>query len=710
MVSLIKNNIVPAGIQTFITWVLLALCLLSNNALAQNEEVEKLPAVKAIARAYPDSIVLRWGPDNPVAWQLANKYGYYLERYTLLRNGVKIENPDGFRLFNEPKKPIPLAEWEVIADRTDYALIAAQAIYGETFELSENYSTDLMQVINKSKELKQRFSFALFAADISSEVAEASGLRYTDKDVKPNEKYVYKVYANVPDYVQKIDTGYVFIGVEDYRPLPKPVKLEADFEDLNVMLSWNKSYYSDVYIAYKVERSDDGKMFAAITDLPIINTESPTGKEVQIMIKSDSLPQNYKTYYYRVKGLTAFGEVGPPSAVVSGFGFKPLDETPNITNAEVINNESVKIQWQFEQGDNTQIQGFSLLRAEKGDGTYVEIKKDIALLAREFVDERPLPVNYYVIKVIDEYGQTKSSFPYLAQLIDSIPPVVPVGLVGEIDTTGLVTIRWNPNTEKDLLGYRVYRSNFKSDELRQVTVDPVPDTVFYDSINIKTLSKAIYYKVRAVDLHYNPSEYSMVLTLSKPDVMPPTPPVFKKVRASSEGIEIQWVNSSSEDVVNHILYRRLAGERGWKLLSVFNNVNADTVYFDKEAEMDRFYEYTILAVDDSKLESEPAIPVKSKRIDTGVRKTIENLFAKADREKKQIVLAWNYEVTDEVERFEIYRGQEDEAIRIYTSLTGESNQFIDEKISVNSNYSYRLRAVYKDGGKTPLSKKIEIKY
>ena len=80
--------------------------LLSTGVFAQQEqEEEKNPAVRVIARAFSDSIVVRWGVDDPVAWQLTNKYGYYIERYTLMQNGKMMDSPERIELLNEPQKP-----------------------------------------------------------------------------------------------------------------------------------------------------------------------------------------------------------------------------------------------------------------------------------------------------------------------------------------------------------------------------------------------------------------------------------------------------------------------------------------------------------------------------------------------------------------------------------------------------------------------------
>src|SRR5690606_40268378 len=49
---------------------------------------------------------------------------------------------------------------------------------------------------------------------------------------------------------------------------------------------------------------------------------------------TDSLPDNVSALYYRVKGITPFGEEGPPSDVVSGSGAVTVETVPYILSAE----------------------------------------------------------------------------------------------------------------------------------------------------------------------------------------------------------------------------------------------------------------------------------------------------------------------------------------------------------------------------------------
>jgi hypothetical protein len=120
------------------------------------------------------------------------------------------------------------------------------------------------------------------------------------------------VYSAAPLHIVQVDTGYVYIGLEDYEELARPEAPKANFGDRHVILQWNKMNYADIYTAYEIERSSNGgKTFAPITNLPIISSESPKGLPSQYMFYTDSLLNNNHEYQYRIRGLTPFGDKGP---------------------------------------------------------------------------------------------------------------------------------------------------------------------------------------------------------------------------------------------------------------------------------------------------------------------------------------------------------------------------------------------------------------
>lgn len=667
--------------------------------------IKSFPTIKVIGRAYADSIVLRWATTTPASWQHANKYGYFVERYTLVRNNEILTLPE--RMTFNVIKPWSLENWRQIVNKNKYAAIAAQALYGETFVMDHN-STNLVQIANKVREIESRFTFALFAADFSSEVARASGLWFTDKSVKKGEKYLYRVFTiSHPEKNIKIDTGFVALSPNDQFDIPAPVQVSAAFSDKTVMLKWNREYHQQIFTAYFIERSDDGgKSFRRIDDNPI----ATPSQQANYMIAIDSLPQNNKIYVYRIRGVTPFGEISPPSKNIEGQGQNSLKANPSITSYDVISKKGVLVKWKFPEDLNQELKGFIVERSSSITGVYKNLHKtQLTNFTREFVDVNPENSNYYKIKALGKNGSVTESFPYLIQLTDSIPPLPPQHLSGSIDSLGLVTLKWKANSEKDLSGYRVYRANFANDEYSQITVSPLIDTVFRDTISVNNLTKSIYYKVIAVDHHANPSDFSKSLLLKRPDLIPPVAPVFTDIKSTDNSVIITWSNSSSDDVINHILYRRYNNEEVWTKLKEFKLSLPVTTYTDFDVKANNQYDYKLVAIDESNLESPPSQTVGVKMVDNGLRPPMEKIKAFVDRSSKFISLSWNYGEND-IEKFMIYRGKLGEPLRLYASLPNKSNEFKDEQLIINTSYIYCVKASFTNGAQSFFSEKIIVKY
>ena len=122
--------------QVRITLFALISLLAMHTGLAQQTPAK----VEVIGRATESTVMLRWAPSRAAAWEFANLYGYTIERYTILRgDSTLVQPPEKTTLRPLVIKPEPAFQWEQAVDEDDYAAIMAQALYGETFELSENY-------------------------------------------------------------------------------------------------------------------------------------------------------------------------------------------------------------------------------------------------------------------------------------------------------------------------------------------------------------------------------------------------------------------------------------------------------------------------------------------------------------------------------------------------------------------------------------------
>jgi uncharacterized protein len=659
--------------------------------------------IAVTARPSIHSITLRWAPLTYKVWQAGNQLGYRVERYVVIRNGRMLAEPPR-QIIQSSVKPLAVDEWESIVQNNRYGAIAAQALFGDRFEVDLRQN-DMFTIVNKVRENEQRFAFALFSADMSPEVAMASGLWVKDTAVVNGEKYLYRIIINSADSLR----GSIFIGPDDPYDLPVPLNLQADFKDHFVSLKWDRIAGSP-YTAYIIERSENGDAFKNISEAPRV-TVSPFEKtDNPYEYATDSLRDSSKTYRYRVKGISPFGEEGPASAVVEGIAIPVVEQVPFIIAAENINNTSIVIQWTFPETSNAAIVGFGVERAPSPEQPFSSLTEPLlAPSTRTFEDVAPNQTNYYRIRAKGMDGQWYGSHDYFAQLVDSVPPATPLALKGTVDNAGKVYVSWNPNSDRDIYGYRVYKAYHESEELMQVTEAPVSEPSFADQITLNTLNENVYYRVMAIDISQNHSLLSEMLKIPLPDLVKPQPPVFLPTSTLSKGVKLSWIPGASEDIVEYRVFRRDSGSRGWVQIG---NIRAkgDSVYsyVDQEARPAQTHFYTVVSVDDAGLESEPAHAISKVRIDITLRPAVKWKRPRISREENEIRLSWQYD-QQHVQSYRLFRSVDDSSPVLFQSLGGNESGYTDV-MTPGRRYSYRIMAVFEDGYKSSLSDELKFVY
>ena len=666
-------------------------CIPFCNIVAENVELLAYPCEQ-------DSVLLRWAPTDKQMWDLGNQYGYVVERYTILRNGEQPDEIERLQLTPEPLKPAPLEEWEKYED-DKYVSIAAECIFGEKISIPILHPV----AIAKQQQLEQNFfSFALYAADQSITTAQLSGLYLVDKAARKNEKYLYSVHISLPDSLPN-DTAFAFTGISEHRPLPQPLDFKAQWENKKVQLSWNILYLNHIFNSYVIEKSQDGKNYTPISDNAIVQV-ADIDVSPEYGYWSDSLPDNKSTWYYRVRGINAFGKLGPPSDSVVGHGRIPITLSPVIDKKEVINNEEIQLSWEYPEEMNEYITGFRLYRSSAPDEKKEKILETEDSSCRTFIDKNPGLTNYYLLSVFDDYTEKVSSSHTYAELIDSIPPAPPVAITGSIDSTGIVTLNWMKNTEADIDGYRVYRSNHPDFDFQLISPSVVKDTVFYDSIQLNTLTKNVYYCLRAIDLRQNQSIFSEILELKRPDIIPPVSPLIQSVSEIENKLLITWINSSSIDVIAHHIYKKEINDTEFQLLATVNMPNEkQSSYTDNAILPGETYIYYMKAEDNSGLFSASSSPIQIRVSGNSPNQ----ITLKEENDSEKITLKWSINSKQKAIRVLIYKAENDEPLRLYDNTV--ENSYIDNKISIEKTFRYRIKAVYEDESSSELSNEVIIK-
>ncbi len=682
--------------------ILLFLSFLAVKGFAQD-------SLTVVLQANPgeESIKLRWVVNQSYQWQKSLHVGYMIERYTVKRDGVLLDEREKKILTPTPIKITPMDAWEQIAKRNNYAAILAQALFGETFEVTGFDPKNAMSAITQTEQREQRFSFALMAADMCFECACLAGWGYEDKDVKKGEYYLYRVIpvgAEITNW--NVQYGFAYTGIDDYHELPKPAYLSAKFGDRTAQLKWNNSIFKRTYCAWQLEKSEDSKDFQPV-GLPA-NSWDDASPDIIIM---DSLKENHKTYFYRVRGLTIFGDMGPPSDTVSGKGVEALTVNPVIRKGFVNDEGKVEITWEFDETAEQLLQSFELLRSNRDSGPYETVMKSIPRDQRSlFYDGHLEPSNYFVITANPVNGLPKKSYPILVLPVDSFPPAAPQNLRAIADTTGLVYLKWAPNTETDLLGYKIFRANARGEEAIPIAGDYLEVAEFVDAVDLNNLNTHVYYVIKALDKRYNQSEPSEILSVEKPLKVKPSVPVFNRYEVTTDGILLSWVKSPGTEVSKHTLYRLRADSVDYKPLKIFQQ-HEDPTYIDTEVEGGVTYSYMVTAGSKWNIESDPSPAVQLTAAPAASGKIILNqLKAKVDKEKKIITISWNCPNPEKVKAWKVYRAENDQKISLWQQLPAGVHSLDDDNLlKVGDLCHYMVIAVMKDGSNSR-PEKISVNY
>lgn len=646
---------------------------------------------------HSDKVLLRWIAGDARSWQLLNKYGIKLERLTVARSGVVLEKTEVLLLAGE-LKPAASDKLKELVREYPMGAVVAQAVFGDNFEVSLGDSP-ISKAIALDEERQQRYLFALYAADLCFPVAKEVGWGFEDGSIKEGERYLYRVTSLVPKKELAIVEGASFVIVGDTIRLPQPLELSAQFSPAGAYLSWDYNRLATLYSSYWIERSEDGKTFSRISDLPITRMSDTEKKTHAPITYLDSIAYR-KTYYYRVAGVTPFGSQGTYSAVVSGMAYPPLTAIPQIEDSRFDTQGGANLSWNFKQEEEDLIEGFRILRS-KDDKTYLPLDS-ISPKERTYHIRTLARYPYYKVEAKAKQGVSTTSFPTLIQAIDSIPPAVPTGLRAEVDSLGAVHLSWQAGKDEDLHGYRLYRGETKGEELIPITKDAILSTNYIDSVRLDNLNAKVYYALTALDERYNQSEQSETIVVRKPACIPPAMPLIVEMKASEEGNVIRWEASEDSFLAGFVLTRTAQDStqqrRSWQIKDA-----KQRSYVDKEIEAGKTYTYQLTAYTDNKLYSpiSPEVKVVSKSTEAktaDVNFTTEVLtegIALKWRISKQVFISATLYKVDELGKLGLYREN-----------LPQAGEVIDKEVRQGNKNAYML-VVYLKGSR-PISIRKEV--
>jgi len=217
----------------------------------------------------------------------------------------------------------------------------------------------------------------------------------------------------------------------------------------------------------------------------------------------------------------------------------------------------------------------------------------------------------------------------------------------------------------------------------------------------------VYYKVVAVDYHYNQSDYSKILEVKRPDLIAPSAPVISKAESSTTSIYLEWKPSSSSDVAFYQIYRKVNDQKDWKVVKQINQKDKVFEYIDP-VDKGKEYTYAVIAQDSAGLQSSFDNSIKIRSINDKTIPKVTSLKATVDRANKKILLTWSYPTV--IEKIKIYKAEKGKPLSIWKVLEGIETQAEDKEIYINTSYDYAIQVIAHLGGESPVSERMTVKY
>ncbi len=672
---------------TIITMLLTASVARSQGSITADSITVDKGDIHLLTKQYGDSIVLRWGYDQPSLW------------YGTLKNGVRVSRKsitDGEEKYQEVGivKPMKEADLENLAfanEQNEMLVVILQHTYKDWEDTHFGSDDDFY---GRSANFSNRWTFVHYASDRNALAAQAAGMRFTDRDVVAGKIYSYKVETLGRDYA--VDYSVVSSQIRNFVPILENGERKKE----TIIIEWNRGIHDYHYSGYFIERSDDGKVFQVLNKVPyVLGVDDNMEAQYQDYAYIDSIA-NDRSYYYRFRGVDAFGDLSLPSNVMK---IDQADVTPppmpilKLNEGEVTHLTKV-LEWD-QPGDVSDIVTYHLQRSRAGK---VEIIKDWATPDMRTKTDRVRESGYYTYRLIaeDAAGNQSMSNEFYTKLNDALPPIIPTGLKGKSDTSGIITLTWDEHPESDVIGYYVYAADGTRRDMQRQTGQVYRARIYFDTVDLNTLNEKRYYSIVAIDKEYKTSAYSDTIQVDRPDVIPPAPTHIAEYEVSPEGIRLKFIPSSSRDVVEHRLYRKGGVDSLYRLVK---SITAwESTYMDTDVKSGETYTYKFIAIDEAGLESnvvkEPSL--------TAYNQNVSQLSLQAIEEKGKVLLTWTGEV--DASSIFIFRSKNGGPFITYRTLSAAESSFTDYAAKKNAEYAYRIQVASDSGVRSPFSNLTKI--
>ncbi|MFD4785652.1 fibronectin type III domain-containing protein [Streptomyces sp. NPDC058459] len=327
----------------------------------------------------------------------------------------------------------------------------------------------------------------------------------------------------------------------------------------------------------------------------------------------------------------------------------------------------------------------------------IDLWRNVSSTVRKTVD-LSIPAGRHTLRVdyVAWTGYASAAFTYTPRTdaqADTVKPLAPAGPTAAYDrTTAKATLRWTPNKEMDLAGYRVYR------RLSDTAWTKVSGTKLLTSPSFADLppvtGQTFFYEARAVDKAGHESTGSADVSATTADRTAPATPAGLTATDGQDGVALAW--QPVPGAAEYTVFRRRQAEPGFPEAPVTQVATVPSPsWTDKAAAERTAYTYYVAAVDAAGNPSATRATASAARGDhapapaTGMTAVF--------KPRTGIVLRWTPSTSDDVDRYDLYRDG-----HLYRAGVWGAT-YTDETVDRGHTYTYTVVAVDRAGNRSPVS-------
>jgi fibronectin type 3 domain-containing protein len=265
--------------------------------------------------------------------------------------------------------------------------------------------------------------------------------------------------------------------------LPPPTGLRAESKQLRqIPLSWDPIGSSAVS-GYVLERSLTAngpfERMAVITDR-FATSYTDTGFD--LARKKTMAPGlgDGASYYYRLRSYDASGHISSAASDVANATTAAVPSAPEALRAYSQLPRKIALAWQ--PVEDPTVAGYVVLRSPSATGSFDKIARLDGRFATTYIDPSlgDLRVFYYRVAAFNAAGgQGKPT--EAVRAVTKADPLAPAGLEIAGQSLGRNVLRWTPNVERDVSGYRVLRRRVDATKPEVVATLPPSETTVEDT-------------------------------------------------------------------------------------------------------------------------------------------------------------------------------------------------------------------------------------